>query len=548
MGLPTPNPKAFTVSRFTRPCTILVAAAAAGSIVAATPALAAHKSKTPSTTATTTTISAPTGQTTTVQTLANDGSAFSTGLGGWTSIISPVAWIPTVGHTAPGALAVTASGIFTGATSARFSVTPGARYSAQAWTQAAATGHQVSVTVRFFDASGTLIPGSAQMSQPVTNSPSAWTQTYRVFAFAPSNAATGAVIVNTADTLTGLVDYFDDVTVWKTTGVPAPLVGPFTTSGSNVLDAHGRRVQLHGVQLAGMRYSTWDTTNTVSTAEIDAAHRWGANFVRLELAENLAIKGDCSYNSSYLPTVDRIVNDATSRGMMILLDLHSNAVTECGDWTSQQKMPDTKAITFWQTLAARYKSQPLVAFDLYNEPHDVSDSMWHSGGSLWSGTVMYTAAGMQKLYDTIRSTGAKNLVFASGNGWATTYPSGAPLTNTKNLVWAVHAYTCPSATPANGGTCQSGPNGVTDPSTILDHFATVGETQPVMITEFGWPDPNSGDYLTNGEKYATAHNWVGWNAFSFNNWTGSIFDLIKDTTTWNPRSSGMAVMNGMLTD
>jgi hypothetical protein len=113
----------------------------------------------------------------------------------------------------------------------------------------------------------------------------------------------------------------------------------------------------------------------------------------------------------------------------------------------------------------------------------------------------------------------------------------------------VHAYTCPTATPANGGACLSGPAGVADPTGILANFVNVGMSQPVMVTEFGWPDPTDGDYITNVASYATAHGWVGWNAFTFSMFTGSQFDLVKDPgLLWDPRPSGVSVINGMLGD
>jgi hypothetical protein len=529
-------------------------AAITGAIMSvALPAEAGHKPKSVSTTTTTTTTSASTtstppavtpGQSTVVDSLSNFGS----GLTGWLPVVSPTSWIATVGHAAPGAVAVTASGLNTAASSPAFAVTPGARYSAQAWSLAAVTGHQVGVALKFYDANGTAIAGSAQVSQPVANAASGWTQTYRAVGFAPATAATAKVLTASLDSTLGLVDYFDDVTVWKSTGFAAPVVGPLTTSGAMVLDASGRRVQLHGVQLGGMKSMNWNA-NTVTTAEVDAAHRWGANFARLPVAENPMVPNDCSYDASYVSTVDRIVNDVTSRGMVLLLDLHTNAVTDCGDWGQQQNLPDSKAVTFWQTVANRYKSNPLVAFDLYNEPHDVTDAVWRNGGTVTSGGVTYAAVGMQKLYDTVRATGAKNLVFASGRGWASVYPATAPLTGTTNLVWGVHAYTCPIATPANGGSCQSGPAGVMDPTGILDNFASVETTQPVMVTEFGWPDPAVGDYITSVDAYTRAHGWLGWNAFVFNNFTGSQFDLMKDVgALWNPRGSGVAAITAMLDD
>jgi endoglucanase len=204
----------------------------------------------------------------------------------------------------------------------------------------------------------------------------------------------------------------------------------------------------------------------------------------------------------------------------------------------------------WNTLASRYKSNPLVGFDLYNEPHDVSDSVWHSGGTVTSSGVTYQAVGMQTLYNTVRATGATNLVFASGTNWATNFPTTAPLTATSNLIYAAHAYTCPTGLPSSGASCTNGPDGtIYDPSGLLAHFSTVALTQPVMVTEFGFPDKNDGRYITNVQNYASSHGFVGWDVYAFDNSTGGLFDLWKNTGSLiEPAASGMAVITGLLSD
>ena len=259
--------------------------------------------------------------------------------------------------------------------------------------------------------------------------------------------------------------------------------------------------------------------------------------------------GDCSYDSTYLSKVDAMVNAATSQGIFVMLDLHTNALTACAAPT-QQSMPDANAVSVWTTLASRYKGNPLVGFDLYNEPHDISDAVWHNGGTVTSSGVTYQAVGMQTLYNAVRAAGATNLVFASGSNWATAFPATAPLTGTSNLVYAAHAYTCPSGLPSSGATCTVGPDGtIYDPSGLLSHFATIGRTAPVMVTEFGFPDKNDGRYITNVENYAASHGWVGWDVYAFDGSTGGLFDLWKNTGSMiEPAVSGMAVMTGMLND
>ena len=82
-----------------------------------------------------------------------------------------------------------------------------------------------------------------------------------------------------------------------------------------------------------------------------------------------------------------------------MLDLHWNTIAPCGPAKPQAMADYPNAVSFWQQVATRYKNNPLVGFDLYNEPHNISESVWRFGGTVtWKGTT-YNAAGMQQMYD-----------------------------------------------------------------------------------------------------------------------------------------------------
>ncbi|HEY0561188.1 MAG TPA: glycoside hydrolase family 5 protein, partial [Frankiaceae bacterium] len=460
---------------------------------------------------------------------------------GWTGYGATVAY-NAAGHAAPGSVAVTAGGTWTGGVSPQFAVTAGARYTATGWAKAATAAHSVGLALRFRNAQGVVLDAGTQIAQGLTDSTTAWTQLAPVVGFAPAGAVKAEIVALDFDGAKGDVQLFDDFGVQATTGTAVKLAAPLTTRGNAVYDANGKKVTFRGIDVDGLQYPA---TGKVSTTEISAARSWGANFVRIPLAENPVLPGDCSYDAGYLGKVDALVQAATSQGMVALLDLHTNAVKACAA-PAQQAMPDAKAVTFWQTVAGRYKSNPLVAFDLYNEPHDVTDAVWRNGGTVTSGGVTYTAPGMQQLYATVRGTGATNLIVASGPNWASSFPTQAPLTGATNLIYGVHAYTCPSATPAQGGSCNPGPGGVLDASTILNRFSAASASVPVMLTEFGWPDAYDGRYVASVIDSVTARGWVGWDVYAFDNSTAGRFNLVKDTSaTPDPSPAGMAVMTRM---
>jgi hypothetical protein len=232
--------------------------------------------------------------------------------------------------------------------------------------------------------------------------------------------------------------------------------------------------------------------------------------------------------------------------MVALLDLHTNTIGGCQAGSQHNMADGAQSPTFLSDLAARYGNpsspeySPLVAFDLYNEPHDVSNSVWLNGGQttdLYTG-IQYEAAGMQQLYDAVRGVGSDSLAFISGNDWGNAPPSTLVAGN--NIVYAVHYYTCPSAAPPD---CSNG--NPSDASQGLSQWVGFGATEPVVVTEFGWPSQLSGTYNSNVIAYATGQGW-GWSAFAFEDRAGptmwDLNDAFLSDGTAEPAPSGMPVL------
>jgi hypothetical protein len=333
--------------------------------------------------------------------------------------------------------------------------------------------------------------------------------------------------------------YLDSVSLTETTGSPDAITAPLHTTGNQILDAKNRPTVLRGVQTERAEFATAEVP---SDAFIAGIKRWRANFVRVPLAEGLWLNtcptGPASNDPAYPAAVDAAVRSITSRGMVAMLSLTFNTISTCGASGPNMMADATYSIPFWQQLAARYSSNGLVVFDLYNEPHDISDSTWLLGGPVVSYTTPFVAAGMQQLYNAVRAQGASNLVFVAGNGWAST-PSSLQVSGT-DIVNSAHAYTCPIHPPPG---CPA-PSNEYDPSQILNSWRSLGATSPVMITEFGWPDHSDGVYYQNVINYAEAQRW-GWNAFA---WVASDgpFTLNADFgPNVQPAAAGQPVLAGL---
>jgi endoglucanase len=329
----------------------------------------------------------------------------------------------------------------------------------------------------------------------------------------------------------------------------SPLAGPFHTLGNQILDANNQVVRIRGANTGMLNWYPYiNTSNTrdVTDVSFDAVRTWGFNAVRIPLGEQYWLQSyGCQYPISpaaYQSNVATIVDRITSRGMLAILDLHWNTkfnTPTCS--ASQQYMADAaRALTFWQQVATRFKSDPMVAFDLYNEPHGINWNIWRNGGTVFNSGI-WRAAGMQEMYNAVRGTGAKNLVFVSGNGWGNTPPPHDALLSGYNIVYAAHYYSCPSNPPPLGD-CQLNPYDPAPPGQRLDAWTPLSLTQPVAVTEFGWPDQNSGLYNQRVIAWAESRS-VSWLAFTWN--PDRRFGLITDLDSFNPTAAGVPVKNGV---
>ena len=426
--------------------------------------------------------------------------------------------------------------------------TPGDKYIGDASVEAPSAGESLGDAIAFYNSAGTQLTGV--FGQAVTPTAGTWATLPEVEAIAPATTAYVIFGVLSWAPVVGQDFLVESPSLYAlTTAAVAPsVVGPLSTSGNQIIQANAQPITLRGIVMPGLQVSPTMSGTGVSEQAVIEAKEWGANFVRVPLSEEYWLSSNCDYSSTYEATVDQVVNWITSLGMVALLDLHTNSLSSCDSGTpSQHNMADeAQSPTFWSQVAARYGNptspeySPLVAFDLYNEPHDISQSIWLNGGETTDTVtgVTYDAAGMQQLYDAVRAAGSTNLTFISGLNWANTPPT--TLVTGSNIVYAVHYYTC----PGNDLSSCTNPDPY-DPTQGLSQWTALGTTEPVVVTEFGWPSQDSGTYDSNVIAYATEQGW-GWSAFAWEDvqypteWDVNLAYLPDGTA--EPSPSGMPVL------
>ena len=222
----------------------------------------------------------------------------------------------------------------------------------------------------------------------------------------------------------------------------APVQPPLSASGRYIVDAHGRRVRLAGVNWYGFHEDDGVAPGLDSTGRRALARRiarLGFNSVRLPFslwmteqatpvpAEYLAANSDLSGGSGSTPmqVYDACVEALTGAGLVVIPNCHTlDAGWCCGEddgnglWFSDN-WPAARFFAAWRDMAARYRSNPLVAgMDIMNEPRrsrvggHVLAPTWGTG-SATDIAAMYTALG-----NLIHEVSPEVLIICEGLGFA----------------------------------------------------------------------------------------------------------------------------------
>lgn len=282
------------------------------------------------------------------------------------------------------------------------------------------------------------------------------------------------------------------------------------TIGNQILDA--RTCAPHrilGIARPSLEWSAWGDQNFENVGQDFTNMRsWGANTVRIPLNQSFWLTGTTQHEPTYAQRIRETVDMARAAGLDVILDLHvsDRGDAEFDEESDVQQMADVNhSIRFWQEVASEFKDDGRVMFELYNEPHDIDWDLWLNGGTVAAGpkypggphAEAFEAAGMQDLYDAVRSTGANNLVLVGGTHWGY-FLDGVPDHEVDgfNIAYSTHPYDWPDKQPDTWETA----------------WGFLAEEHPVVISEFGAYACDRLDYYHALLDYADQRgmSWVAW--------------------------------------
>lgn len=172
----------------------------------------------------------------------------------------------------------------------------------------------------------------------------------------------------------------------STTSIAATnIVSPLSAQNSQIIDARGKVVSLHGINWFGMEIDThvphglWVRDYKEMLSQIKSL---GYNLIRLPYSVEALNSSDISgvdfsigantelYGKTPIQVMDLIIQEAQKQGLLILLDSHCLKDGHISELWYGDGFTEEDWINTWTLLAQRYKNQPnVIGADLKNEPH-----------------------------------------------------------------------------------------------------------------------------------------------------------------------------------
>lgn len=242
-----------------------------------------------------------------------------------------------------------------------------------------------------------------------------------------------------------------------------------------IVDVEKQPVQLKGMSLF---WSQWSGAFWNKDAVATTARDWGATVIRA--AMGIEMGGYLANPNGEKARVHAIVDAAVQEGIYVIIDWH--------DHNAHQHRQ--RAVEFFAEMAALYRDNPHVIFEVFNEPINIS----------WEEVKSYAEA----VIAAIRAKGAQNLVIVGSPSWSqrVDWAANNPIRDT-NVAYALHYYAA------------------THRQDLRDKAAyAVSKGLALFVTEFGVCEA-SGDGRID---YAESNRWfdfldrhhIGWANWSLN--------------------------------
>ncbi len=280
-------------------------------------------------------------------------------------------------------------------------------------------------------------------------------------------------------------------------------------------------VVLRGVNFSGSEYACDSESSFFDDPPgdqntLNGILAWHANVIRLPLNEDCWVGTKAGLNPAYSginyqTAMSQFVTLANESGFIVEVDLHFGSGTSTlAKNDSYPGLDVTYAPTFWQSVAAAFKSNHSVIFNLINEPYITSWSCYLNGGCTTpkvKNVGTWTVIGTQSIVNTIRGTGATNPIIIAGVNYSndlSEWLSYVPSDTAHAIVAGAHVY-------FDGLTCENS-------SCWTSQYAPIEAAgYPFVVDEMGYQASCTDSKINQLMNWADAQSpQIGYWAWSWN--------------------------------
>jgi len=299
-----------------------------------------------------------------------------------------------------------------------------------------------------------------------------------------------------------------------------------TVSGTNFLRG-GEAWYPRGFSCLGLLAPDWCGDRKSNRAKAvfspDTREVWrakGANLLRWQISQPGVTDGslDDAARQRYVDSVVAGIQTVRAEGWNCIVSCQDQK-HGCGPGAST---PSPRTTLFWQTLAPYFASDTGVMFEAFNEPqtNPRQQARWRDGGG--KNNLREPRVGHQALLDTIRATGARNVVIVDGGGWAKSLEGTTALSDPlNNYAYAVHPYDYDKL----GG-----------PEAWDSRYAAAPASAPIIATEWNFAVKKAG---TEAEALApTLLSYLQQRNIGVLGHAGDTEAMFADFAMWTPTGHG----------
>lgn len=286
------------------------------------------------------------------------------------------------------------------------------------------------------------------------------------------------------------------------TGTPAPDF--FRVSGTDIVDSNGNPVQLKGIAMGNM---IWSSLIPVDNDHTEDSFRelaeLGFNCVRFYLSYSYfeSDNNPYVYKESGFAWLDQNIAWAKKYNIRLILNMHApqGGYQSLGEGLAlwQNKENQKRLISLWTEIAERYANEEtIIGYGLINEP--VVPLLTD-----FSSTTAQCSSLMQRIADSIRTVDNNHILFAerlcaaidASTGiadWSLTYDDVLFLIDDDNTAYEFHCYSPHQFTHQNMDWAGTGGNITTYPSNeaifknVISYWTGCNPAKLAKTLEDGW--------------------------------------------------------------